>query len=141
MTGRGVGRFRALLVDAGGTLFPDSLPEAPALRDVRVRRLQAVLPELDREPAARLLDDLRAAMYARRNELEQRTDADIAVVLAAADPALAGRAADVRRALGRATGHEHPPFPGHRALLEAAGELGLRRVLVSNTSWLSDDDW
>ena len=91
MTGRGVGRFRALLVDAGGTLFPDSLPEAPALRDVRVRRLQAVLPELDREPAARLLDDLRAAMYARRNELEQRTDADIAVVLARSEERRVGK--------------------------------------------------
>jgi FMN phosphatase YigB (HAD superfamily) len=141
MIERRAGRFRALLVDAGGTLFPDAPPEAPELREARVRRLEAVLPELGHGGAARLLDELQAMMRARSTDLEQRTDADVAAVLAAAAPGLAARATDVRRALGRPTGHEHPPFSGHRGLLLAAGELGLRRVLVSNTGWLSDDDW
>ncbi|HEY4025361.1 MAG TPA: HAD family hydrolase [Candidatus Dormibacteraeota bacterium] len=141
MTERGNGRFRALLVDAGGTLFPDALPEAPGVREVRLRRLAALLPELERDDVARLLDELRDRMHERSSEVEQRTDADVAEVLESARPGLGGRASEVRRTLGRATGHEHPPFAGHRELLETAGELGLRRVLVSNTNWVSDEDW
>src|SRR6266511_3161266 len=133
--------FRALLVDAGGTLFPDALPDAPGLVEVRVRRLAAILPELDRDGPARLLAELRADARRDHDRLDQRTDATIAERLAALDPDLAARGGDVRRALGRSTGHEPPPFPGHRALLETAGELGLRRVLVSNTDWVSDEDW
>ncbi|HSR22325.1 MAG TPA: HAD family hydrolase [Candidatus Eisenbacteria bacterium] len=137
----GDGRFRALLVDAGGTLFPDSLPDAPGVRQVRARRLAAVLPELGPDRAAALLDELLADARAARDELTQRSDALIASRLRAVAPALAGRAGDVRRALSRPTGHEHPPFPGHRDLLLEAGRLGLRRVLVSNTDWVSDEDW
>jgi FMN phosphatase YigB (HAD superfamily) len=111
------------------------------VREVRVDRLAALLPELERDGAARLLDDLRAGGRAARDRLDQRTDAMVAERLASIDPALAGRAADVRRALGRPTGHERPPFPGHRDLMLTAGELGMRRVLVTNTNWISDDDW
>lgn len=137
----GDGRFRALLVDAGGTLFPDSLPEAVEARQVRLLRLVAVLPELGLGGVSRLLDDLRADARAARDGPEQRTDAAIARRLAELDGGLGGRAGLVRSALGRATGHEHPPFPGHRDLLLTAADLGLRRVLVSNTDWVSDDDW
>jgi FMN phosphatase YigB (HAD superfamily) len=141
VTEAGAGRFRGLLVDAGGTLFPDNRQDARGVREVRVRRLAAVFPELDPDRVVRLLDELQDTVRARADDLEQRTDADTAGVLAAVDPGLAGRAGEVRRALGQPTGHEPPPFPGHRELLRAAGELGLRRVLVSNTGWVSDDDW
>ncbi len=134
-------RFGALLVDVGGTLVPDRLPDPPGRRDVRVDRLAAVLPELGRDRAASLLDALLADARTASDLLEQRTDAAIARRLATLDPSLAGRAGEVRRRLGRPTGHEHPPFPCHRDLLHVAGELGMRRVLVTNTDWTSDDDW
>jgi FMN phosphatase YigB (HAD superfamily) len=141
LTEDGDGRFRALLVDAGGTLFPDNARQAPEVHGVRMDRMAAVLPELDRERVARLLDELRADARAMRDQAEQRTDALVAGRLAAVDASLAGRAGEVRRALAMRTGYEHPPFAGHRDLLVAAGELGLCRVLVSNTDWVSDEDW
>jgi len=134
-------RLRALLVDAGGTLFPDSLSDIPGVREVRVDRLAELLPGLDRERVSRLLDEMTADARATHDGVVQRTDGLLATRLAAMDPALADRAAEVRRLLARATGHEPPSFPGHRDLLAAAGALGLRRVLVSNTDWVSDEDW
>src|SRR5712691_1008026 len=135
------GRLGALLIDVGGTLVSDLPPAPPGVREVRVDRLAALLPGLDRDAVGRLLDDLRAGHRAERGRLDQRTDAMIAERLASVDPSLAGRAAGVREALGRPTGQERPAFPGHRDLLLAAGELGMRRVLVTNTNWVSDDDW
>lgn len=134
-------RFRALLVDVGGTLVPDNLPSAPGVRETHLRRLAALLPGLEPDRLEDLLDRLRADARDRRDDLEQRTEAGVAARLAEFDPALSGQAGAVCRALGRPTEHEHPPFPGHRDLLLAAGELGMRRVLVSNTAWVSDDDW
>jgi FMN phosphatase YigB (HAD superfamily) len=134
---------RAFLVDVGGTLVPDDLPDAPGVRDVRLARLAALLPELEAGQVAELLDRLREGAGQGRDQLVQRTDAMIAGELARFRPAadLAVRAGQVCRAMGRPTGHEHPPFPGHDDLLRTAGELGLRRVLVTNTAWVSDEDW
>ncbi len=140
-SGRPTGRFQALLADVGGTLVPDSLPEAPALRQAREAGLAAVLPELDQARIRRLLDQLIADDRAGRDRLDQTTDADIERRLASIDASLADRAGAVRRALSGPTGHEHRPFPGYRDLMVVAGRLGLRRVLVSNTTWTSDEDW
>ncbi len=136
-----VTQLRALLVDAGGTLFPDRLPEAPSLREVRLARLMAVLPELDQTRAADLLEQLAADASAAEDQLEQGTSAALGARLAAIDTSFARRTEDVRRALTQPTGHEPEPFPGHRDLLLNAGRLGLRRVLVSNTAWINASDW
>ena len=133
--------LRALLLDVGGTLLPDNLPESPELRAVRRARLAAVLPELGQDVLSALLAGVLADASAGRDRLEQNTNAEIANRLAAADRALACRADEVRRTLGRYMGSELRPFPGHRELLAAAGDLGLCRVLVTNTAWLADDDW
>src|SRR5437879_4678170 len=85
------GRFDALLVDAGGTLFPDALPPHPGVREVRLRRMAAALPELAPEEVARLLAEIEADALAARDRLDQGTDADIAERLRAAGPALASR--------------------------------------------------
>lgn len=134
---------QALLVDVGGTLVPDNLPDAPGVREVRLARLAALLPELDASQLAQFLDCLLEDARQERDQLVQRTDEMIAGALACRWTLgdLAARAGQVCRAMGRPTGHEHPPFPGHEDLLRTAGELGLRRVLVSNTEWVSDEDW
>jgi HAD superfamily hydrolase (TIGR01509 family) len=136
-----MGRFDAVLVDVGGTLVPDSRPDSPELVQARLARLGAVFPELDPGVVERLLDDLAADGKAGQRVLDQRTDATIAARLAMVGPGLSGRAGEVRRALSRPTGHEHAPFPGYRELLVAARDLGLRRVLVTNTWWTSVADW
>ena len=133
--------FRAFLVDAGGTLFPDRLADRPAVREVREQRLAGVLPGLDRSRIARLLDELKADARAGEDRLEQRTEAEIAARLSALDGSFDALVPDVRRALTQPTGHEPDPFPGHRDLLLTAGRLGLRRVLVTNTAWISEVDW
>lgn len=133
-------RFGALLVDAGGTLIPDRLPEPPGLREIREQRLAALLPELDRRRIAQLLDGLIAYAKLAEDALSQRTLAAIAGCLSSVDCSLAGRAGDVRLALSQTTGLDQP-FAGHRQLLETSSQLGLRRVLVSNTTWISGCDW
>lgn len=110
---------RALLVDVGGTLVPDNLPDAPGVREVRLARLAGLLPELDASQLAQFLDRLLEDARQQRDQLVQRTDEMIAGALAwrwtLGD--LAARAGQVCRAMGRPTGHEHPPFPGYRDLL------------------------
>ena len=133
-------QFGALLVDAGGTLIPDRLPEPPALRGIREQRLAALLPELDRRRIAQLLDGLITYAEVAEHGVRQSTLAAIAECLSSVDSSLAGRAGDVRLALSQTTGRDQP-FPGHRELLETASQLGLRRVLVSNTTWVSGSDW
>lgn len=130
-------RFRALLVDVGGTLVPDHPPDRPERVRILEERLVALLPELAATRVAALLAEITADASGE----EQLTEARIAARLAAAAPGLGGRAGLVRRALSRRTGYEWAPFPGYRELLVTAGELGLRRVIVSNTAVTSAEDW
>src|SRR5215472_16656793 len=92
---------RALLVDVGGTLVPDSLPEPPGVREVRLERLAALLPELDADQVAAFLDGLREDAREERDQLVQRTDEMVAGRLAwrwtLGD--LAARAGQVSRAM------------------------------------------
>lgn len=134
-------RFRALLVDVGGTLLPDDRLDRPEQIRARLELLSAALPELDVEHVAVLLADIVADAKDCERRDEQVTEARIAGTLGAASPALAGRGRLVRRALSRRTGQEWPPFPGGPELLAAAAERGLRRVIVSNTAFTSEVDW
>ena len=134
-------RPRALLVDVGGTLLPDNLPPLPALIAKQEQRLAAVLPELGPERVARLLADLRADAAELRHALEQPTDAAIAARLGAVDAALVDRVAAVRRAISGSWVRHVRPFPGHRALLLAARDRGLRCVVISNTDFTAAVEW
>lgn len=129
--------LRAALIDVGGTVLPDNLPPDPDRHRLRRERLGEVLPELGPEALDALMAGLLADARAGMARLEQRTDEEIARRLAAADPALAVRAGEVRRTMDR----ELALFAGCRELLGAAGEIGLRRVLVTNTAWFDDEDW
>lgn len=132
---------RALLVDVGGTLVPVSLAPRAELAARNRAQLAAVLPELAPERVARLLADLRSDADGSQNELAQATDAMIAARLAEVEPALDGRVTAVRRAISAGWAGLVPPFPGHRELLEAARDMGMRVVVVSNTDFTSAEDW
>jgi putative hydrolase of the HAD superfamily len=54
---------------------------------------------------------------------------------------LTGRVGAVRAALGAGWARFAQPFPGYRELLLAARDLGLRRVIVSNTNFTATRDW
>jgi FMN phosphatase YigB (HAD superfamily) len=128
----------ALLIDAGGTLFPDNLPvdQEGRVRDGRL--LGAALPELDLPARLRLLDQIAADVAAKQPGVRQPELADIVALLTAMDGSLGGRAEAVRGVL--ASRPLPPVFPGSLELLALAGRRGLRRVLVTNVAWSSASD-
>jgi FMN phosphatase YigB (HAD superfamily) len=133
--------LRAALIDVGGTLLPDNLPQDPALGRLRRERLAELLPGLGPDALDGLLAGLLADARAGGRQLEQRTNEEIRRRLVDADPALGDCVDDVRRTLARNMGWALSLFPGCREFLAAAGELGLRRILVTNTAWFDDEDW
>lgn len=136
-----MGRLRAALVDVGGTLLPDNVGPGPEQIAAQQERLASALPCLEPRRVARLLLDLLVDAGRFRDELDQPTDELIAARLRAIDPALAIRTPAVRSALGGRWTPYARPFPGYRDLLLAARDLGLRRVLVSNTGFTNAQDW
>jgi FMN phosphatase YigB (HAD superfamily) len=114
--------FSAVLLDVGGTLWPDAWPVDEAARTARV---DAVLPD-----AAGLVAPL-------IDELKHRDDADRAVfdVLTAHGLELdEATAASVRKALCSPFSPLGQPVPGAEELLFGIHRLGKRCVLVSNVS-------
>jgi FMN phosphatase YigB (HAD superfamily) len=119
----------AVLVDVGGTLWPDSLA-AHLTSDPCLERLRLLLPEFD---AVDVLARLRAALEQDNTRLVQDTHERLAGVLRT----LGGAAAEldpevVRRAMCAPAVPDVPLFPGAAALLTTIKSLGLRCVIVSN---------
>src|SRR5919199_399022 len=121
--------LRAVLVDVGGTLWPDRL--TGQLSDEHcLARLAALLPELD---PAQCLYTLRRALRGDDQSLVQNTH----TVLAGALQALGAeceldQVAAIRRAVCAPALPGIALFPGARELLEAIRELGMRCVVLSN---------
>ena len=131
---------RALLLDAGGTLIPEqSLRESDLVQ--RAQSLQSVFPELSliecRSLVARMAD---SAQKAEQSGI-QHSDSMTAELLDEARPGLGVRAAFARRALVRVGWDAIRPCPGTTEMLLEARRLGLRTALVSNTAWLSEEDY
>jgi hypothetical protein len=61
----------AVLLDVGGTLWPDGWPWLPDDHQVRVGRMLQALPELDAEAVPALLRDLDASAAAITEQVEQ----------------------------------------------------------------------
>jgi FMN phosphatase YigB (HAD superfamily) len=122
--------LRAALVDAGGTLWPDSWPRR-VWAVAATQRLRERLPMSDVQ-AERLLREL-----ARRDPdstpqlLRQDTHALIAAALAASGLSELA-AADALEALDVPGAPLTRPFAGAEALLAELKQLGLRVVVVSN---------
>lgn len=128
----------AVLLDVGGTLWPDGWRWPADDERVRADRLRAALPRMSDEDAVALLEDLDRSAAAsterveqdpheyagaplRRHGIEPTTERVAAVVDAMCLPA-------------------HPLvrlFPGAPELLRALRGAGLRAVVVSNAYWRS----
>jgi FMN phosphatase YigB (HAD superfamily) len=126
----------AVLLDVGGTLWPDGWPWLPD--EVRGQRLHAALPELRPERATALLHELDRAAASFTDRLEQDPGDYVGGPLRrfGVEPT-AQRIVAVVDAMCLPA---HPLvrlFPGAPELLRALRRAGLRAVVVSNAYWRS----
>jgi FMN phosphatase YigB (HAD superfamily) len=130
--------LKAVLMDVGGTLWPDRL--TGRLADERyLTRLAPLVPELD---AAACLHALRAALRAEDQSLVQDTHAVLARALhslgAECEPE---RLVAIRRAICAPAVPGIALFPGARELLERICALGKRCVVLSNVQVRGADEY
>jgi FMN phosphatase YigB (HAD superfamily) len=128
----------AVLLDVGGTLWPDGWPWLPDDHQVRCDRLRAALPELGPEDAVALLHDLDHTAAGFTERVEQDLDDYVGGPLRhlGIEPTVERVAAVVDAMCLPA----HPLvrlFAGAPELLRAVRLAGLRAVVVSNAYWRS----
>ncbi len=127
--------IKGVILDVGGTLWPETHEETDADRDERLRRVTAAL---DVEPAAanRLVAKLLSGTPAAPDWLTQDTHGYIRSAARACDlvltreEAIAVRRAMVLPALGR-----WQPFPNAVELMATIKALGAGCALLSNATW------
>jgi FMN phosphatase YigB (HAD superfamily) len=121
--------LRAVLVDVGGTLWPDRLT-GDRSDDPILARLAKLLPGI---APAESLAALRVAPRDDDRSLVQDTLAVLGSALRTLGPAYAlGGLDEIRRALCAPAAPGVALFPGAREFLEAIRGLGLRCIVVSN---------
>ena len=124
----------AVLVDVGGTLWPDRWTHATGDRPDQVARLRALDPTLEPARAAALVDAIEAIPEPEPDGALQDTDALLATVLREGgfDPGRLDPVA-VRRAVSLPFDRRHPMLPGAAAMLRALKADGLSVTVISNT--------
>jgi FMN phosphatase YigB (HAD superfamily) len=132
----------AVLLDVGGTIWPDAWPSQGLDDPPRVARLQRVLPELTAATANGLVEALRRALVPFEGALLQDTDAAIAEGMRRSGlPNQPGLVIHVRRAMCVPAAGRIDLFPGARALLKRIRELGMTCAVVSNAGVRDCDDY
>jgi putative hydrolase of the HAD superfamily len=128
----------AVLLDVGGTLWPDKIPFSPGL-DPCLEQLSRVLPEVN---AAEALAALRGALAQDDTSLVQDTHAVLArAIRGLVGPETSVDPAALRRALCRPAGPGVRPFPGAAGLLATIRRLSLTCVILSNVQVRSAADY
>ena len=129
----------AVLLDIGGTLWPDRWPSREADDAARLARLRATLPLLSDDRARDLLAELSAGALALDRELQQNWRAPMHDALRRLDlPADAAAIRALRSAMCLPVSLSRGRidlFPGARELLATINGLGLTCVVVSNAVW------
>jgi len=126
----------AVLLDVGGTLWPDGWPWLPDDHEVRAGRLRRALPDLGAAAAAGLLRALDQSAASLQDALEQDPDRYVGEPLHryGIEPS----AERVAAAMDAMCLPAHPSIrllPGAPELLRAVRRAGLRSVVVSNSFW------
>jgi FMN phosphatase YigB (HAD superfamily) len=137
--------LEVVLVDVGGTLWPNSWPFRETDGLGRHQRVAAALPALDAPAIAALVADLirssRAGDQARALTTETTAAIPGAAELIAASLGRQGLAADpemvsrIRRAMALPVADRMRPLPGALELLAEIRALGLKTIVASNTYW------
>jgi FMN phosphatase YigB (HAD superfamily) len=129
----------AVLLDVGGTLWPDGWPWLPEDHRIRVQRMRRALPDLGPQAVPALLHDLDVSAVGLTESLEQDVGHYVGDPLRrhGVEPT-AGRIAAVVEAMSLPA---HPLvglLPGAPELLRAVRRAGLRSVVLSNSYWRSN---
>lgn len=139
--------IRALLLDVGGTLWPDDWNDPDAVEATRARQLESSL-YLDISVALALSAQLQERVVKQVIESRQTGNLSQDSNSVAADalsrfsikPTSANILA-VRDAMYVSPRDQFVPFPGAEKLLRTASDVGLRCVVISNTSWRRGSDY
>jgi HAD superfamily hydrolase (TIGR01509 family) len=122
--------LKAVLLDVGGTLWPDHVTFGPE-HDERLNRLQALLPSVEPARALTICDTwLRRAGEPLEHDVASAVESALQEL--GLEPTSVPAAAVVRALCQPAAGRIHL-FPGTRELLEALRDWRLRCVVLSNT--------
>jgi FMN phosphatase YigB (HAD superfamily) len=127
----GVVPIQAVLVDVGGTLWPDQWTPHPDDRRDQVDRVRALDPALDEGAAAELVDAIGHLEPPEPDGGAQDTNAAIAAVLEKRDIRLDPFA--LRRAVSLPFAGRHQMLKGAAAMVRALKADGLQLTVISNT--------
>jgi FMN phosphatase YigB (HAD superfamily) len=119
-----------VLLDVGGTLWPDRWTEHPDDRASRAERIRQLAPGLDLEPAAALVDQLEEACQATVDGERQTTVESVASII---DGVGLTDSLAVCRALSLPFARGHRLLPGAADLVRRLHRRGVRLVVISNT--------
>ena len=135
--------LEAVLLDVGGTLWPDNVPTPPMAQQLRAARLADLVPELTVEQALLVVEDLNEQAKAVEDAIMQDTDGSIRESFERVAPLIrAPGAAAVRKALNLpAAARGWSLFPGTVEAVAAIKELGVRVVILSNGFFLDHDSY
>ncbi|HEX2647023.1 MAG TPA: HAD family hydrolase [Candidatus Dormibacteraeota bacterium] len=137
-------RLEVVLIDVGGTLWPNSWPIRLTDAAGRRRRIAAAMDGHDPKVVEALAADLvwksRAGDEARQVTTESKIDVAAEVLIAGCLqrqrlPTDRETIARLRRAMAIPIHDNFQPLPGALELLQAIRSMGLRSVIASNTYW------
>jgi HAD superfamily hydrolase (TIGR01509 family) len=131
--------LRAVLIDVGGTLWPDAWHQQSDDDHERIRRLREATPGLSQGEASRLVDILSDTGHPVADR--QQTSDLVSEAIARVKPATPVRLEAVRAAMSVPARGRVQPFPGAEELLGALHERGLRVVIASNVLWRDAADY
>jgi FMN phosphatase YigB (HAD superfamily) len=129
--------LRTLLIDAGGTLFPEAMHDV----QTRVDAVQHAMPALAPDDVRRLVLALNASTATALQGGVQHSDVMIARVLDDFSRGLGRQAGAVRAAMVDSMFGATQPYAGAAEMLNLASDLGLACVLLGDTSWHSEADY
>ncbi len=126
----------AVLLDVGGTLWPQYGPAPPSAGEAQRDRLRSAVPSLTVARCTTLMEAIEAGLPDRDDDLAQATDRIIGQALGRlALPADAATVTAIRRAICLPAAATLAMFDGAHELLATIKRLGLCSVIVSNVTW------
>jgi FMN phosphatase YigB (HAD superfamily) len=125
--------IRAVTLDVGGTLWPNSWPDQQHAEAERRRRLVAAVPAL-RRSIDPFMAELRSWEETQEGELTQDTVGTLVDIASRLGVSASDEVADrMRRALALPIEGHSTPFAGFRALFDTIAQLKLQCILLTNT--------